>query len=153
MDNGFHRPSSLTRSLTHHPEPVVHIMETRTDGKQGGEIKDVGIQFYNRRHIDLGENGNHRNKLQPGGDFANNGWLALNFLTVDDEPIATQYCFEYKQKMYFALSGFDPNYSHYGVGNLILMKIIEKCVERKIEEYDLLTLALFVSGRLVPDNR
>ena len=70
--------------------------------------------------------------------FADNGWLALYFLTTNDEPIATQYCFEYKQKMYYALGGFNPDYSQYSLGNLILAKVIEKCVEKKIKEYDLL---------------
>jgi CelD/BcsL family acetyltransferase involved in cellulose biosynthesis len=70
--------------------------------------------------------------------FADNGWLALYFLTANDEPIAAQYCFEFEQRMYYALSGFNPDYSRYSVGNLILMKVIEKCIERKIEEYDLL---------------
>jgi CelD/BcsL family acetyltransferase involved in cellulose biosynthesis len=70
--------------------------------------------------------------------FADNGWLALYFLTANDEPIATQYCFEYKQKMYYALGGFDPGYSQYSVGNLAFTKVVEKCIERKIEEYDLL---------------
>ena len=70
--------------------------------------------------------------------FADNGWLALYFLTANDEPVASQYCLEYDRKMYFCLPGFDPDYSKYGVGNLILAKIIEKCVEKGIEEYDFL---------------
>lgn len=70
--------------------------------------------------------------------FADNGWLALYFLVADDEPIATQYCFQFNQRMYYALGGFDPDYSRYGVGNLLLMKVIEKCIERKIEEFDFL---------------
>lgn len=70
--------------------------------------------------------------------FADNGWLALYFLTANDEPIAGLYCFEYNQKMYGALSGFDPNYAKYSVGNLIFAKVIEKCIERKIEEFDFL---------------
>lgn len=70
--------------------------------------------------------------------FANSGWLALYFLTVNDEPIATQYCFEYKQRMYYTLGGFEPNYSEYSVGNLVTLKVIEKCIEKGIEEYDLL---------------
>jgi len=68
--------------------------------------------------------------------FADNGWLALYFLTVDDEPIAGLYSFEYSQKMYGALSGFDPYYSKYSVGNLVLLKVIEKCIERKMKEFD-----------------
>jgi hypothetical protein len=70
--------------------------------------------------------------------FANNGWLALYFLMADDKPIATQYCFEFGQKMYYALGGFDPDFADYSVGNLILIKIIEKCIEKGIREYDLL---------------
>jgi len=70
--------------------------------------------------------------------FAEKGWLALYFLMADDEPISTQYCFQYNRKTYYALAGFDPNYSKYSPGNLITLKIIEKCIERKIEEYDLL---------------
>jgi len=45
---------------------------------------------------------------------------------------------EYNRKMYFCLPGFDPDYSHYRTGNLILAKVVEKCIERKIEEYDFL---------------
>ena len=68
--------------------------------------------------------------------FADNGWLALYFLTVNDEPIAGLYCLEYNQRMYAAVSGFDPDYSRYSVGNLLFAKVIEKCIERKIEEFD-----------------
>jgi CelD/BcsL family acetyltransferase involved in cellulose biosynthesis len=68
--------------------------------------------------------------------FADNGWLALYFLAVNDEPIAAHYCFEYKQKMYFALSGFDLSYARYSVGNLLTLKIIEKCIEEGLQEFD-----------------
>jgi hypothetical protein len=68
--------------------------------------------------------------------FANKGWVAFYFLTVKDEPIAAQYCLEYKQKMLYGLGGFDPDYSQYSVGNLLLAKVIEDCIKRRIEEYD-----------------
>ncbi len=70
--------------------------------------------------------------------FDSNGWLSLYFLTVNDEPIAAQYCFEYDQKMYYALGGFNPDYSKYSVGNIIFIKILEKCIQNKLKEYDLL---------------
>jgi CelD/BcsL family acetyltransferase involved in cellulose biosynthesis len=68
--------------------------------------------------------------------YAEKGWLALYFLTVDDKPVAAQYCLEYNQRMHYGLGGFDPNYSKYGVGNLITDMVLEKCVERNIKEYD-----------------
>jgi len=78
----------------------------------------------------------HNFGLDAAKVLADKGWLALYFLTVNDEPIATQYCLEYKQKMYFGLGGFDPDYSKYSVGNLITAKVIEKCIEKGIKEYD-----------------
>lgn len=68
--------------------------------------------------------------------FANKGWLALYFLMVNEEPVATQLCFEYKQKMLYGLGGFDPEFSKYSVGHIITAKMIEKCIEKKIREYD-----------------
>jgi CelD/BcsL family acetyltransferase involved in cellulose biosynthesis len=70
--------------------------------------------------------------------FANKGWLALYFLTVNDEPIAAQYSFEYANKMFFALGGFDPRYARYSIGNLLCLRIMEKCIERRLVEFDFL---------------
>jgi CelD/BcsL family acetyltransferase involved in cellulose biosynthesis len=68
--------------------------------------------------------------------FANNGWLALYFLTVKDEPIAAQYCIEFGQKMYYVLGGFDTMYYKYSIGDLLTSKVIEYCIKKKIREYD-----------------
>jgi hypothetical protein len=68
--------------------------------------------------------------------FDFNGWLALYFLTINGEPIAAHYCFEYAGKLYFALSGFDLSYYRYSVGNLLTLKIVERCIMRKLREFD-----------------
>lgn len=68
--------------------------------------------------------------------FANKGWLALYLLTLNDEPIAVEYGFEYERKIYSVLSGFDPSYAKYSVGNLRFLKIIERSINRGLEEYD-----------------
>jgi CelD/BcsL family acetyltransferase involved in cellulose biosynthesis len=68
--------------------------------------------------------------------FAEKDWLALYFLTVNDNPIAVQLCLEYKDKMHYGLGGFDPVYSSYSIGNLIIYKMIEKCIDKGITEYD-----------------
>ncbi|MDH7606645.1 MAG: GNAT family N-acetyltransferase [Candidatus Bathyarchaeota archaeon] len=68
--------------------------------------------------------------------FDMNNWLSLYFLTVNDEPVATHYCFEYGEKLYFALSGFDLGYSKYSIGNLLTLKAIEQCIMKKLREFD-----------------
>jgi CelD/BcsL family acetyltransferase involved in cellulose biosynthesis len=68
--------------------------------------------------------------------LAERNWLGLYFLTVNGKPIATQYCVEYNQKTHAGLGGFDISYSSYSPGNLIILKILERCIERKTAEYD-----------------
>lgn len=68
--------------------------------------------------------------------FADNGWLALYFLTVNDEPITALFCFEYNQRMYGTLTGLNPDYFEYSVGNITFAKVIEECIQKKIKEFD-----------------
>lgn len=68
--------------------------------------------------------------------MAEKDWLALYFLMVNNTPIATQCCFEYNQKIHYWLGGFDPTYVSYSVGNLMILKVLERCVEKKVREYD-----------------
>jgi len=70
--------------------------------------------------------------------FAEKGWLRLYFLTVNDKPISTYYSFEYNQKVYYYLGGWDPDYSRYMIGSLFMMYDIEKCIQRGLKEYDLM---------------
>ncbi len=68
--------------------------------------------------------------------FAQKDWLRLYFLTVNDKPVAAFLALEYDRKMYGHLCGFNPDYSQYGVGHLLLLKIFEKCIEKGITEFD-----------------
>jgi CelD/BcsL family acetyltransferase involved in cellulose biosynthesis len=56
---------------------------------------------------------------------------------LNDEPVSAEYGFEYGQKMYWYLSGFDPKYSSYSIGNITLF-LIEECIKRGFREFDLL---------------
>ncbi|MEM2175528.1 MAG: GNAT family N-acetyltransferase, partial [Candidatus Micrarchaeia archaeon] len=70
--------------------------------------------------------------------FAEKGFLALYFLMVDDRPIATQLCYEYAQKLYYVLGGFDPEFYQYSPGNIITFKILGKYAGSSLREYDFL---------------
>ena len=69
--------------------------------------------------------------------FDKKGWLGLHFLAVNDEPIAAAYSFDYNRKKYGYLTGFDPDFERYGVGNLLKLCVVEYCVENGFREYDL----------------
>lgn len=68
--------------------------------------------------------------------FAERNWLRMYFLTVNAEPVAADLSLEYGGKMYGHLCGFDPDYSKYGVGNLLQLKVFEECIAKGISEYD-----------------
>ncbi|MCK4478497.1 GNAT family N-acetyltransferase [Candidatus Bathyarchaeota archaeon] len=70
--------------------------------------------------------------------FSKKEWLSLYILTADDLPIAAIYSFNYKQKKYEYLTGFDPEYSKYGVANLLRMHVVEECIRKGLKEYDLM---------------
>lgn len=106
------------------------------------ETMKVYFCLHQKRWIEKGELGvfsdrkSREMSLSSARLLAERDWLALYFLTVNGKPIAAQYCIEYNQKMYYGLGGFDPSFSSYSVGNLIVMKVIERCIEKKIKEYD-----------------
>lgn len=71
-------------------------------------------------------------------NFAKNEWLGLYFLMVDDDPVSAEYSFQFGSKIYAYQSGFDPAYSKYSVGNLLVMLLLERLIEEGFTEYDML---------------
>jgi CelD/BcsL family acetyltransferase involved in cellulose biosynthesis len=74
--------------------------------------------------------------LQTAKFFDERDWLRLYFLTLNNKPIAAELALEYGGRMYGHLCGFDPDYSVYSLGNLLLLKVFEDCIERGVSEYD-----------------
>jgi len=93
-------------------------------------LKGEGGAFSSREFRDF-----HLNMARV---FSEKGWLSLYFLMVHDEAAAAAYTFDYKLKKYGYLTGFDPEYYGYSVGNLLKMHIVEDCVRRGFREYDLM---------------
>jgi CelD/BcsL family acetyltransferase involved in cellulose biosynthesis len=91
--------------------------------KQSGAFSDKRFRDF---HLDVARS------------FAERGWLTLNFLTLNDEPVAAGYAFKYAKKLFCYLSGFDPQYSEYEVANLRHIYLIKYCIENGLKEYDFL---------------
>lgn len=68
--------------------------------------------------------------------FAQNRQLGLYVLKLDGVPVAAIYGFKGQRKFYQYLSGFDPDYYNYGVGNQINLYAIDKCIENGLVEFD-----------------
>ena len=74
--------------------------------------------------------------METANIFAEKNWLGLYFLTANDEPVAVQYSFEYFKKMYSYLSGFNPKYAGFSVGNLLNIYLLERCIKNGFVEFD-----------------
>jgi CelD/BcsL family acetyltransferase involved in cellulose biosynthesis len=134
---------NLRRSMKKLQEDYGKV-ELKTN-EEVGSLEDATDLFFNlhqQRWKRKGQKGvfasqkDRESTLSLARLFAEKGWLALYFLTVDDKPVAAQYCLQYNRRMYYWLGGFDPTYSPYSVGSLITLKVIEQCIINEIIEYD-----------------
>lgn len=65
-------------------------------------------------------------------------WLYLCFLSLNNVMAAAQYCFRYKDKLYFYQNGADNNYAKLNVSQNLIGYIIKEAHENGITECDLL---------------
>ena len=118
-------------------------IKTHKDFNSVKEAMDVFFELHQKRWQLKGEVGAFAQKemhdlhADVAEIFAEKGWLSLYFLTANDQPIAAVYSFDYGLKKYGYLTGFDPEYQSYSVGNLLKMHVVEDCIRRGLKTYDL----------------
>ena len=71
-------------------------------------------------------------------EFVPKGWLQLSCLELDGEIVGILYDYRYKNKIYYYQGGFDPSFYKYSLGLVLRAYVIQKAIEDKIEEIDLL---------------
>lgn len=126
-----------------------HHVELKRYDEAGFSVKEameLFIKLNEKRWESKGLLGSFRSKevsfrnfhMNVAELFADEGWLGLYFLTADGEPVSAQYTFEYREKMFYYLGGFDPQYSNYSVGNLTKKLLLERCIKNGFKEYDMM---------------
>ena len=73
--------------------------------------------------------------LELSKKLAEHNRLALNFLIVNNKPVASLYCIEHEHKIHYLFGGFDPEYSQYSTGNLLMQKAMENYIQKGILEF------------------
>lgn len=79
--------------------------------------------------------------LEVADRFAKRGWLNLCMLEVHQKPIAAVYVFQYNGRLLYYHSGFDPEWSKYSVGMVLLAKCMQDGIQQGMKEFD------FMRGR------
>ncbi|MBA4394966.1 MAG: hypothetical protein C0407_15545, partial [Desulfobacca sp.] len=70
--------------------------------------------------------------------FSNRKWLDFATLELNNNPIAYEYHFRYKEKNYAYTGSFDQEYATFGPGTGIMYRLIQDSIDQGIKEYDLL---------------
>jgi CelD/BcsL family acetyltransferase involved in cellulose biosynthesis len=70
--------------------------------------------------------------------FLSQGRLRLLLLKANSRTIAAIYCFKYESKTFYFQSGFDPRWSKYSVGMVLMGRCIEMAIRDGCKEFDFL---------------
>lgn len=117
--------------------------KTQSDFNSTREAVETFFKLHQKRWGSLGQPGAFADKvscdfhIEIAEIFDQRDWLALYFLTANDEPVSAAYTFNYNLIKYARLTGFDPDFSRFRVGNLLKMHIIEDCIKKGLIEYNL----------------
>lgn len=76
--------------------------------------------------------------LQIAARFLSKGWLDLSCLKIEDQVVAVLYSFVYRNKVYYYNAGFDPRWSNYSLGRVLMAYHIQRAFDRGFDEYDFL---------------
>jgi len=68
--------------------------------------------------------------------FSQKKWLGLHLLNASGVTVSANYGFKYQSRFYSYLTGFDPRYTKYGVGNLLHAYSIQRFIDEGLTEYD-----------------
>ena len=133
---------SILRQMRKLSETHKVTIKFHKDFKSIQEAMNILFDIHQKRWVSRGELGAFASPairsfhVDIAREFAEKDWLYLHFLTVDDSPIASDYSFNYGQKIYGYLDGFDPLFKQYSVGNILKMKLIEMSIENRLKEFD-----------------
>ena len=72
------------------------------------------------------------------GRFAESGWLRLHTLLLDGRVAAALYCFQYRDRYYYYLGGFDPGLARLSLGTVLTAAAIKQAVSESCRTFDFL---------------
>ena len=67
--------------------------------------------------------------------FSKKGWLKLCFLERENRQIAALYAFKYRGRMYYYQSGFDPEWSKWAPGTVLMGYCMRESIKEGVREF------------------
>ena len=70
--------------------------------------------------------------------FAERGWLLIALVELDGQVIAYRFGFRFGNRHFDFFPGFSPEYFKLSVGRLLMVDVMQRCFEDRVDEVDLL---------------
>jgi len=68
--------------------------------------------------------------------FSDKKWLCLFVMSLSGKPVAAAYGFKYQSKFYEYITGLDPAYVKYNVGNLLRAHMVSNLIQEGVLKFD-----------------
>ena len=117
----FHRVTEADE-LSSAMDSLVTMHQKRWHGK--GQVTCFDNSRYVRFHCEIAALALER------------GWLRFYQLKVADQAIAALYCFRHQDTFYAYQIGFDPDWSRYSPGRLLIAHVIQESIKEKARAFD-----------------
>ncbi len=123
--------------------PDINLMDYSSDPEKGMKIL---FRLHQKRWLQKGSAGVYSEEimckfhLELAKSMSEKSLLSLYSLEVSGKPISIVYGYKdkNKNKFYFYLSGLDPAYYRFSAGNLAQFKVMSRCMEEGLKEFDFL---------------
>ncbi|RMF57186.1 MAG: GNAT family N-acetyltransferase [Calditrichaeota bacterium] len=98
----------------------LHSVRARQKSLDTKFLKEIRHQFHQRCAVRM----------------AQNDWIKIFLLNIEKKAIATLYCFDYQNTLYYFQSGFDPQWDKMSPGMVIMAYAIRYAIENKMNIFD-----------------
>ena len=70
--------------------------------------------------------------------FQECGWLRLHLIEIEGNCVSALYCFRYRNRTYYYLGGFSPEFGKYSLGTVLTGRAIQHAIQEGCTEFDFL---------------
>ena len=81
------------------------------------------------------------------------GYLSLDFLELNDKPIAGHFGFNFRGRYLLSKAGYNEDYRRYGPGQLLVNEILNETLQRGLHEFDFVGPATWDESRWASARR
>jgi CelD/BcsL family acetyltransferase involved in cellulose biosynthesis len=141
--HGKHRSNFTRRDRALAERADTRLARVKSEGEREPALQAM-IQLHQQRWQDRGgSDALHTSGLLAFHDEFTRlalarDWLRLFVLHVAEKPVAALYGFSYRGKFLFYQTGFDPEYSRHGVGQVTVGRVIKDAFGEGLGEFDFL---------------